>query len=46
VSTEEFQSAESHIRDLDFAGEMMNFVSNLVLKNTGLAMVAQANTLV
>ncbi|MCX5762925.1 MAG: flagellin [Gemmatimonadetes bacterium] len=38
-----YQSAESTIRDLDMAGEMVTFSKNQILAQAGTAMLAQAN---
>jgi flagellin len=43
ASLENIQSAESRIRDLDMAKEMMNFTKNQILIQAGTAMLAQAN---
>ncbi len=41
---ENLQAAESLIRDTDMAEQMVNFVKNQILLQTGTAMLAQANT--
>ena len=41
---ENLQAAESRIRDTDMAEEMSAFVKNQILTQSGLAMLAQANT--
>ena len=38
-----YQSAESTIRDVDMASEMVNFSKNQILSQAGTAMLAQAN---
>ena len=40
---ENFQAAESVIRDADLAEETVEFTKNQVLQQSGLAMLAQAN---
>lgn len=42
-SSENLQSAESRIRDLDLAREMMNFTKNNILAQSTQAMLSQAN---
>ena len=44
TSIENFQSSESTIRDVDMAGEMTNFTKNQILQQSGMAMLAQANS--
>jgi flagellin len=44
VAAENMQAAESRIRDVDMAGEMVNYVKNMILNQAGTAMLAQANT--
>lgn len=44
VSAENLTAAESRIRDADMAQEMMNFVREQILLQSGTAMLAQANT--
>jgi len=41
---ENLQAAEARIRDTDMAEEMSDFVKNQILTQSGLAMLAQANT--
>jgi flagellin len=41
---ENLQAAESRIRDTDMAEEMSEFVKNQILQQSGMAMLAQANT--
>jgi len=43
TSAENLQAAESRIRDLDMAAEMMNFTKNNILQQAATAMLAQAN---
>lgn len=43
VTTENITSAESRIRDVDMAKEMMNYTKNSVLVQSAQAMLAQAN---
>jgi flagellin len=43
TSSENLQSAESRIRDLDMASEMMIFSKNKIISQSGTAMLAQAN---
>jgi len=45
VSSENLTSAESRIRDADIAYETSQFTKNQVLVQTGIAVLAQANTL-
>jgi flagellin len=40
---ENMQSAESRIRDVDMAKEMMTFTKNNILNQAATAMLAQAN---
>jgi len=42
-SAENLQAAESRIRDLDMAEEMMAFTKNNILQQAATAMLAQAN---
>jgi flagellin len=42
-SAENLQAAESRIRDLDMAEEMMAFTKNSILQQAATAMLAQAN---
>ncbi|MDR1300851.1 MAG: flagellin [Treponema sp.] len=44
VAAENFQSAESRIRDANMASEMVNYTKNQILSQAGNAMLAQANT--
>jgi flagellin len=44
VSIENFSASESTIRDVDMAYEIMNFTKNQILQQTGMAMMAQANS--
>ncbi len=43
VAAENLQAAESRIRDVDMAAEMMNFTRQNILMQAGTAMLAQAN---
>lgn len=43
VGAENLQAAESRIRDVDMAKEMMNFTKNNILNQAAQAMLAQAN---
>ncbi|MBW1715451.1 MAG: flagellin [Deltaproteobacteria bacterium] len=43
ISVENFQAAESVIRDVDMAAEMTAFTKNQILLQSGTAMLAQAN---
>jgi len=43
VSAENLQAAESRIRDVDMAAEMMTFTKNNILNQASTAMLAQAN---
>lgn len=43
VASENLSAAESRIRDLDMAQEMMAFTKNQILSQAGTAMLAQAN---
>lgn len=43
VAAENLTAAESRIRDVDMAQEMMQFVKNQILLQSGTAMLAQAN---
>jgi flagellin len=45
ISNTNQQSAESLIRDVDFAQEATQYTRNQILKQSGTAMLAQANTL-
>ncbi len=44
IAAENMQSAESRIRDVDMASEMVQYVKNMILNQAGTAMLAQANT--
>jgi flagellin len=44
IAAENLQSAESRIRDVDMASEMVQYVKNMILNQAGTAMLAQANT--
>ena len=43
IGAENLQSAESRIRDVDMAAEMVDFTKNQILQQAGTAMLAQAN---
>lgn len=43
TTAENLQAAESRIRDVDMAAEMMNFTKNQILQQASTAMLAQAN---
>lgn len=43
TSRENLQAAESRIRDVDMAGEMMTFTRNNILQQAAISMLAQAN---
>jgi flagellin len=43
VATENLQAAESRIRDVDMAEEMVNFTRHQIMQQAGTAMLAQAN---
>ncbi|MGI6096702.1 MAG: flagellin, partial [Dethiobacteria bacterium] len=43
VAAENLSAAESRIRDVDMASEMMEFTKNQILSQAGTAMLAQAN---
>jgi len=45
TASQNLTAAESRIRDLDMAQEMMNFTKLQILMQAGNAMLAQANTL-
>ena len=45
ASAENLQAAESRIRDVDMAAEMMEFTKNNILQQAATAMLAQANML-
>lgn len=44
IAAENLQAAESRIRDVDMATEMVDFVKNQILIQSNTAMLAQANT--
>ncbi|TVQ96173.1 MAG: flagellin [Spirochaetaceae bacterium] len=44
IAAENLQAAESLIRDVDMASEVVNFVRNQILVQSNTAMLAQANT--
>jgi flagellin len=44
VAAENLQAAESRIRDANMASEMVDYVKNQILVQSGTAMLAQANT--
>jgi len=43
ATSENLQAAESRIRDVDMAKEMMNYTKLGILQNASTAMLAQAN---
>jgi flagellin len=43
IAAENLQAAESRIRDVNMASEMVNFTKNSILSQAGTAMLAQAN---
>ena len=43
VAAENLQAAESQIRDTDMAAQMVDYVKNNILMQSGTAMLAQAN---
>jgi len=43
IAAENLQAAESRIRDVDMASEMVDFAKNQILTQSGSAMLAQAN---
>ena len=43
VTGENLTSAESRIRDVDMASEMVNYTKNNILQQSAMAMLAQAN---
>ena len=43
IGAENLQAAESRIRDVDMAAEMVEYVKNQILIQSGTAMLAQAN---
>ena len=44
AAAENLQAAESRVRDVDMAAEMVEYVKNQILVQSGTAMLAQANT--
>ena len=44
IAAENLQAAESRIRDVDMASEMVDYVKNQILMQSNTAMLAQANT--
>ncbi len=44
IAAENLQAAESRIRDVDMASEMVEYVKNQILLQSNVAMLAQANT--
>lgn len=44
ISIENFSASESTIRDVDMAEEMSSFTKNQILQQSGMAMLAQANS--
>lgn len=43
IGKENLSAAESRIRDLDFASEIINFTKNQILQQTGVSALSQAN---
>ena len=43
-SAENLQAAESRIRDADMAQEVVDYTKNVILTQSAIAMLAQANT--
>jgi flagellin len=43
IASENLQAAESRIRDLDMASEMVDYTKSSILNQAGTAMLAQAN---
>ncbi len=43
IAAENLQAAESRIRDVDMAKQMVDYTKNQILSQTGIAMLAQAN---
>jgi flagellin len=43
IASENLQAAESRIRDVDMATEMVDYVKNQILSQANTAMLAQAN---
>jgi flagellin len=44
IAAENLTAAESQIRDVDMASEMVNYMKNQILTQSSTAMLAQANT--
>lgn len=44
ISAENLQAAESRVRDVDMAKEMVDYVKNTILSQASVAILAQANT--
>jgi flagellin len=44
IASENLTAAESRIRDVDMASEMVNYMKNQILTQSATAMLAQANT--
>jgi flagellin len=44
IGAENLQAAESRIRDVDMAEQMVEYTKNQILVQTGTAMLAQANS--
>jgi flagellin len=44
IAAENLQAAESRIRDVDMASEVVDYTKNQILNQAGTAMLAQANT--
>ena len=44
IASENLQAAESRIRDVDMAKEMVEYTKNQILIQSGMAMLAQANS--
>ncbi len=44
IAAENLQAAESQIRDTDMANEIVDYTKNQILSQSGMAMLAQANT--
>jgi flagellin len=43
IASENLQAAESRVRDVDMASEMVQFAKDSILSQAGTAMLAQAN---
>jgi flagellin len=43
IGAENLQASESRIRDTDMANETVNYTKNMILTQSGIAMLAQAN---